>query len=139
EGLASPIFNYPYARTREALEAMRAQDEWDPCHGLKMRYINPQDGGFAMPTIATFMQLLPKGFSTQAYRSSDATVFAVVEGSGQTTVDGETFSWSEKDVFVVPSWKWVTHEPREDAVIFSFSDRAAQQKLGLWREDRGNA
>jgi gentisate 1,2-dioxygenase len=23
-------------------------------------------------------------------------------------------------------------------VIFSYSDRVAQQKLGLWREDRGN-
>lgn len=139
EGLASPIFNYPYARTREALEKMRGQDDWDPCHGLKMRYVNPQDGGYAMPTIATFMQLLPKGFSASAYRSTDATVYAVVEGTGQSTIDGKTISWGEKDIFVVPSWKWASHEPAEDAVLFSFSDRVAQQKLGLWREDRGNA
>ena len=26
-----------------------------------------------------------------------------------------------------------------DAVIFSFSDRPVQEKLGLYREDRGNA
>ena len=25
-----------------------------------------------------------------------------------------------------------------DAVLFSFSDRPVQEKLGLWREDRGN-
>jgi len=106
---------------------------------LKMRYVNPQDGGFAMPTIATFMQLFPKGFAASAYRSSDATIYSVVEGSGQTTIDGQTFRWGEKDIFVVPSWKWMTHEPDGDAVLFSFSDRAAQQKLGLWREDRGNA
>jgi gentisate 1,2-dioxygenase len=24
-------------------------------------------------------------------------------------------------------------------VLFSFSDRAVQEKLGIWREDRGNA
>jgi gentisate 1,2-dioxygenase len=26
----------------------------------------------------------------------------------------------------------------EDAVLFSFSDRVAQEKLGIWREIRGN-
>jgi gentisate 1,2-dioxygenase len=135
----SPIFNYPYARTREALEQMRKQDEWDPCHGLKLRYVDPKSGDFAMPTIASFMQLLPEGFATSAYRSTDATVFTVVEGSGRTTIDGKVFEWDPKDIFVVPSWKWTSHEAVEDAVIFSYSDRVAQKKLGLWREDRGNA
>ncbi len=133
----SPVFNYPYARTREALETMRRQDEWDPCHGLKMRYINPNTGGFAMPTIATFMQLLPKGFETAPYRATDATVFAVVEGNGVTVVDGVEMAWGPKDIFVAPSWKWITHRVDDDAVLFSFSDRVAQQKLGLWREERG--
>lgn len=135
----SPIFNYPYARSREALEAMRRQDEWDPCHGLKLRYINPVDGGFAMPTIASFLQLVPKGFSTGAYRATDATVFVIVEGTGQSTIDGQTFTWGPKDIIVAPSWKWVTHTPASDAVIFSCSDRSAQERLGLWREDRGNS
>ncbi|MGQ9365476.1 gentisate 1,2-dioxygenase [Azospirillum sp. ST 5-10] len=134
----SPIFNYPYARTREALERMRTGQAWDPCHGLKMRYVNPVDGGSPMPTISAFMQLLPKGFETAAYRSTDATVYAVVEGSGESTIDGRTFAWGPKDIFVVPSWKRVSHRADADATLFSFSDRVAQQKLGLWREDRGN-
>lgn len=137
KGPVSPIFNYPYARSREALEQMRQQDEWDPCHGLKMRYINPVDGGSAMPTISPFIQLLPKGFKTETYRSTDATVFTAVEGSGTTTVGEHTIHWKPKDVFVVPSWHPVSHEASEDAVLFSFSDRTAQQKLGLWREARG--
>jgi gentisate 1,2-dioxygenase len=137
--LASPIFNYPYARSREALEAMRRQNEWDPCHGLKMRFVNPADGGYAMPTVAAFMQLLPKGFKTAAYRSTDATVFVPIEGRGRTTIDGKTFEWGPKDVIVAPSWKWTSHEVDEDAVLFSLSDRVAQEKLGLWRQDRGNA
>jgi len=135
---SSPIFNYPYARSREALEEMRSQEEWDPCHGLKLRYVNPVDGGYAMPTIASFLQLLPKGFSTAAYRSTDATVFVAVEGSGQTTIDGKVFEWGPKDIFIAPSWKWITHMPASDVVLFSCSDRVAQEKLGLWREDRGN-
>jgi gentisate 1,2-dioxygenase len=135
-GLASPIFNYPYVRSRESLEVMRRQEEWDPCHGLKLRYINPVDGGFAMPTIGTYLQLLPKDFSTAPYRSTDATVFVVTEGRGKTIIDGQQFDWGPKDIFVVPSWKWITHVVSDDAVLFSFSDRAAQQKLGFWREDR---
>jgi gentisate 1,2-dioxygenase len=136
-GLASPIFNYPYSRSREALGNMKQQQEWDECHGLKMRYVNPVDGDFAMPTIATFLQLLPKGFESQPYRSTDATVFAVTEGKGRSIIDGEIFEWSEKDIFVLPSWKTVIHQSDEESVIFSYSDRAAQQKLGFWREQRG--
>ncbi|MFL6840630.1 MAG: cupin domain-containing protein, partial [Bradyrhizobium sp.] len=30
----SPIFNYPYSYTREALERAKARNEWDACHGL---------------------------------------------------------------------------------------------------------
>ena len=133
---ASPIFNYPYARSRDALERMRARDEWDPCHGLRMRYVNPADGGFPMPTMATFLQLLPKGFVTARYRSTDATVFVPVEGRGRTTIDGEVFDWGPRDIFVAPSWNWIEHTADDDAVLFSYSDRAAQQKLGLWREQR---
>ncbi len=140
----SPVFNYPYARTRDSLETMRRSEEWDACHGLKLRYVNPVDGGWAMPTIGTCMQALPKGFAGRPYRSTDGTVFSVVEGRGRTHVtkgDGsvETFAWGPQDVFVVPSWLWHRHEAEEDAVVFSFSDRPVQEKLGLWREMRGNA
>ncbi|NIR31349.1 MAG: gentisate 1,2-dioxygenase [Gammaproteobacteria bacterium] len=138
-GPTSPVFNYPYARTREALETMRRREEWDPCHGLKMRYVNPVDGGYAMPTIGAFIQLLPPGFETLPYRSTDGTVYAVVEGSGATQVGDQTFTWEAHDVFVVPSWTWHHHRAEGDAVLFSYSDRPVHQKLGLWREQRGNA
>ncbi|WP_298271134.1 gentisate 1,2-dioxygenase [uncultured Bradyrhizobium sp.] len=135
----SPIFNYPYEHTRETLEKARARDEWDACHGLKLKFSNPETGDFAMPTIGTFIQLLPKGFKTARYRSTDATVFAAIEGKGRTRVGDQTFEWGPRDLFVVPSWRWVTHEADADSVLFSFSDRPVQQKLDLFREDRGNA
>jgi gentisate 1,2-dioxygenase len=134
----SPVFNYPYERTREALEKMRAAEAWDPCHGLKMRYVNPVTGESAMPTMGTFMQLLPKDFETAPYRSSDGMVYSVVEGTGRTVVGEETLDWGPRDTFVVPSWMRHYHAANEDAVLFSFSDRPVHQKLGLWREDRGN-
>ena len=134
----SPIFNYPYDRSREALEQMRRTEEWDPSHGLKMRYINPVDGGWAMPTIGTCLQLLPKGFDGLPYRSTDATVYVCVEGSGRTRIRDKVIDWKPRDIFVVPSWHEITHETHEDSVLFSYSDRPIQEKLGLFRDKRGN-
>lgn len=136
-GPNSPIFSYPYARAREALEAMKTQNEWDPCHGIKMKYANPLDGGHAMPTIGAFLQLLPKGFSSSRYRSTDATVFVCTEGSGRTQIGDVVIEWGRKDVFVAPSWNWISHQTDGDAVLFSFSDRPVHEKLGFFREQRG--
>jgi gentisate 1,2-dioxygenase len=137
---ASPVFNYPYARSRETLERMRRADAWDPCHGLKMRYVNPATGGYPLATIAAFIQLLPKGFSSAPYRSTDATVFVAVEGKGRARIGPDfVVEWQPRDIFVVPSWKPVTHEVIEDAVLFSFSDRPIQEALHLFREERGDA
>lgn len=135
---ASPIFNYPYVRSRETLEAMQRGSEPDPCHGWKLRYSNPLHGGSAMPTISTFVQMLPAGV-TMPYRSTDAAVFVGVEGGGKSIIDNVVFEWGPRDVFVVPSWKQVVHEVANESVLFSFSDRVVQEKLGLWRERRGNA
>jgi gentisate 1,2-dioxygenase len=135
----SPIFNYPYSYTREALEKAKQRQAWDACHGLKLKFTNPETGDFAMPTIGTFIQLLPRGFKTARYRATDATVFAPIEGRGRSRIGDQIFAWGPRDLFVVPSWHWVTHEADEDAVLFSFSDRPVQQKLDLFREDRGNA
>jgi gentisate 1,2-dioxygenase len=136
-GHASPIFNYPYVRSRETLEAMQRGGDPDPCHGWKLRYTNPLDGGSAMPTISTFIQLLPAG-STMPYQATDATIFVGVEGGGQSTIGDETVNWGPRDVFVAPSWKPIVHHVDEESVLFSFSDRVVQEKLGLWRERRGN-
>jgi len=135
-GLASPILNYTYERTREALERMSRGGEVDACHGFKMRYVNPATGDWAMPTMGTAMQLLPRGFRGAPYRSSDSAVFVVVEGKGRTVVTGEALEWHPHDVFVVPSWQEYRHEAADESLLFSFSDRPVQEKLGLWRERR---
>jgi len=135
ESRTTPVFSYPYQRTREALAELRDNGALDPRHGVKLQYINPATGGYPMPTIAAFMQLLPGGFRGRAYRSTDGTVYHAVEGSGRSRVGDQVFEWGPKDVFVVPSWCRVQHEVDEEAVLFSFSDRPVQKVLGLWREE----
>ena len=101
-----------------------------------MRYTSPVDGGWAMPTMAAMMRLLPHGFSTRAYRSSDSMIFASVEGRGTLEVAGQRFEMQPHDVAVVPGWTQYRLHAAEDWVVFSFSDRAAQEKLGFFREQR---
>ena len=84
------------------------------------------------------MQLLPAGFGTQPYRASDATVFSVVEGHGHVDIGGTRFDWRPRDIFIVPSWHRYRLTADDDAVLFSFSDRPIQMKLGLWRQHRGS-
>ena len=133
----SPIFNYPYTRTRESLETLARNSPPDPCHGYKLRYVNPATGGSPLPTIGTFIQLLPKGLRTVAYRSTDATIHTCVEGEGETRAGDVTIRWKARDIFVTPGWTWLTHTAASDAVLFSASDRPVQHILGLWREERG--
>ncbi len=135
---ASPILNYPYVRTKEALDSLAAHAQIDPSLGFILKFLNPLNGDWAIPTLATNMRLLPEGFSSKPYRSTDTTVFAVVEGEGTSRIGGGDFEWSEHDVFVAPSWMEQEHHARRQSVLFSYSDRAVQEKLGLWREARAS-
>lgn len=131
----APAFSYPYERARATLVEMQGARPLDPRHGFRQQYLDPDTGASPMPTIAAFLQLLPAGFSGKPFRSTDASVFAVAEGRGQSRIGDQTFDWETHDVFVAPSWTPVAHSARGQAVLFSFSDRPAQQALGLWRED----
>jgi gentisate 1,2-dioxygenase len=130
----SPLVWYPYERTRDALHTMQAGHAVNACWGHKLQYTNPVTGGWAMPTIGTFMQLLPKGFRGKAYRSTDSTIYTAVEGKGRCKIAGKTLEFGPKDVFVCPSWMPYTLEADADTVLFSASDRPAQQAMDLWRE-----
>ena len=132
----SPIFNYPFERTREALYTLQRNSEPDAWDGVKLRYVNPVTGGYAMPTMATFMQLLPAGFKGKTYRATDATVFCVVEGKGRAKIGDEVFEFVPHDVFVAPSWAAVQLEADDEVVLFSYSDRPIQVAAGLLREER---
>jgi gentisate 1,2-dioxygenase len=134
--ITSPIFNYPYRVTREALDGLARQRDPDACHGYKMRYTNPLTGGSAMPTMSTAMQLLPKGFRTSGFRCTGSTVYVIVEGEGSVTVGDRSFEWLPHDVIAVPSWNLVTFAARSEAVIFSYSDRVVLEALGIYREQR---
>lgn len=133
---SSPIVNYRYKTVKSVLASMRSHREIDPHFGYMLRYVDPVTGDWAMPTIAAHMRVLPEGFQTEAYRSTDATIFTVVEGRGESQIDDQEFAWEQGDVFVVPQWAKQVHRGSSEAVLFSASDRAVQEKIKIWREQR---
>ncbi|WP_321812263.1 MULTISPECIES: gentisate 1,2-dioxygenase [unclassified Burkholderia] len=132
----SPIFNYPYSRTREALYRLTHAGEPDPCHGYALKYVNPTNGDWAIPTIATGIRLVPKEYRTKPYRSVDGSVLVLVEGKLKVGVGDEIFILNKNDVFAIPSWTFRQFEAIEDSIFFICSDRPVYEKLGLLREER---
>ena len=137
QSATSPIFRYPYSETKDALTRLSAAGNIDACHGVKMEYINPGNAGPVLPTLSAFMQRLPAGFQGEDYRSTAAWVYHAVEGSGQTIVGNQILEWGPKDIFVIPAWYRHRHEASSNGFLYSFSDKGVHQKLGLFREQRG--
>jgi len=131
---STPVINYTYARTRPIVERMKKAGDIDKRHGARVRYVNPVTGGPVLPTMGANLALLPAGFKGEPYRSTDGTVFVCVEGKGTTKVGDKTLEWSPNDVFVVPPWMRYSHQAAKESVLFSISDRPAQEALGIWRE-----
>jgi gentisate 1,2-dioxygenase len=132
----TPVINYTYARTRPIIERMMQAGDVDKRHGARVRYANPVTGGAVLPTMSAGLAMLPKGFKGEPYRSTDGVILVCAEGEGTTTVDGKVLDWGPNDVFVVPPWQRYTHRAAKQSVLFSISDRPAQEALGIWREGK---
>jgi gentisate 1,2-dioxygenase len=131
-----PLFHYPYTEWRDSLESLARSGDPDPHLGHALEFTNPADGGAVMPTISAHVRLLPAGFASRPRKSTDATIFVVVEGHGSALVDGTTTPLQARDTLVVPSWRALSFRADTDLVLFGYSDRTAQEKLGLFREQR---
>lgn len=135
-GVTTPIFNYPYERSREALVFTAQNREPDPHFAHTLRYANPIDGGWAMPTMSTWLTHVKAGQGTVPVRSTDSMVMHVVEGSGTIKVGDQSMAFNRKDVVAIPGWQWRQLEASSDCFLFFFSDRAVHEKLGFYREQR---
>lgn len=139
-GGTSPIFSYPYERSRAALYQLERDTPLDQWDGFKLRYVNPLTGGSPMPTMATFMQRLPVRFAGKPHRQTDGAVYSVVEGSGSVQIGegaaAQTLHFGPRDHFVIPSWHTARFASETGCVLFSFSDRPVHQALGIHKEER---
>jgi gentisate 1,2-dioxygenase len=121
-------FVFPLSETLKRLDAAVP----DPAghFGTHIELGNP-----AMDTIGLHMMRLAPHVKTAPYRSTANNVYAIVKGTGTTTVDGESFQWSRGDVIAAPAWRRQCHEAAEDALMFRVSDEPVMQRLGFYRTD----
>ena len=92
------------------------------------------DGGVAVDAVPSdFAAGAMERLVIEAAREAEV---VVVEGQGRSRVGDLDFEWGPHDIFVVPSWVAVQHVAGTDAVLFSYSDRAVQEKLDLLREEK---
>ena len=137
----SPIFSYPYERTREALAAAgegrrlrslpRHQDALHQSHHRRPRHA---DHGHLHPAAAQGLQdqPLPRHRRDGVRGGRGARAHARRRGCARLGADA-TSSWCRAGS------RCSTRRYEDECVLFSFSDRPVQEKIGVWREDRGNA
>ncbi|HZM45022.1 MAG TPA: cupin domain-containing protein, partial [Burkholderiales bacterium] len=133
----SPLWHYPIAEARAALQHLAADGAGSPFDGTILEYTNPVNGGPVMPTIACYIQMLRPGEHTRAHRHVCCTNYHVIEGSGYSMVGGRRLAWEDKDIFTVPTWTFHEHvnTGNRPAFLFSFTDAPVMKALDLYREE----
>ena len=84
------------------------------------------------------VQMLRPGERLCAHRHTGSAVYYVVQGAGETIIDGCRFDWAKGDIITLPSWALHEHanlSSRDEAVLFSIQDRPVIDALGLYREE----
>lgn len=119
-------FVFPLSETLKRLEAT-TPDPAGP-FGTHVALGDP-----AMDTIALAMMRLAPQIETTPYRTTANSIYAVVKGSGATTIDGERFAWRRGDVIAAPAWRPHFHQATEDALLLRVSDEPVMQRLGFYR------
>jgi gentisate 1,2-dioxygenase len=128
---------YRLAQAREPLDGCSG-DRPDAAHGYRVRYADTH-GKDPIPTLAVFLQRLPVGFQGASFQSTAATLFHAVTGRGTVDIGDARFEFLPHDVFFVPSRTPYRLHAQEECLLFSYSDRAAQESLGFYRESLASA
>lgn len=132
-----PLLYFPYSAWREALEVVSRQTDPCPFTGWSIEFINPACGNSVMNTISAEAYKFGARTSTLARRGTENSVITVTQGNGAITIGDHRFAVSVCDVIAVPCWSEVTIEAGDqDLVLFKYSDKISQQKLGVWRESQ---
>jgi len=119
EKVVSVAATSPFRFTRESIAGGldRAQAHSEGFHGPRIQLEVPD-----MPSMGLAMERLETGASTRRQRSTADHVFAVVEGSGETIINGNRFVWKAGDAIVVPMWNKFEHRATADSVLFDLSN-----------------
>ena len=90
----------------------------------------------ALDTISLYMMRLAPKIATAKVRTTAHSIYAVVQGTGVTTVDGVALDWARGDVIAAPAWRPHFHEATSaDAILLLVTDEPMQKALGFLRTE----
>ena len=129
-----PLLRFPWTQVRAALLDMSAG--LGPSRSARLAYVNPETGRPCLPILGLSAEMIQPGQEVRPRRRSSSAVFHVVEGSGESQIDGETFAWDQADTVAVPTHAEVVHRAAATAPAFLFhvDDAPLQRALGFYEE-----
>lgn len=130
-----PMRRYPWTETRQALLSLARQaDRSKPVH---LAYINPLSGEECLPFLGFSALMLRPGESLRLPRRSCSQVFHVVEGTGESAVNGVDYRWEQADVIATPAHARMELSNSSDsqpAFLFLVDDAPLHRKLKIYME-----
>ncbi len=130
-----PLVRFPWKDVRDALISCEKDAALDEL--VHLAYVNPETGEECLPILGFSALMLRGGELATPHRRSASAVIHVIEGSGQSLIDGKTISWDEGDTFAVPTHANIQHQNQSSsrsAFLFMVDDAPMQRKLGFYEE-----
>jgi len=128
-----PMLRYPWAEARAALQALAADQPDTEC--VQVTYVNPETGGDAENILGFYALMLRPGQTLRLPARSPASVFHLIEGGAEVTIDEQRFSLAEADTCCAPGYTPITlRNTRADAPSFVFiaDESPLHRKLGVY-------
>lgn len=128
-----PQIRFPWADVRAALGALATVT--DKADAVQLAYVNPETGESCLPTLGFSAQQLRTGQDFSPRKRSASSVIHVIEGQGESIIDGVTLKWSEGDTLAIPTHAVVTHRATgQHAYLFHVDDAPMQRALGFYED-----
>jgi gentisate 1,2-dioxygenase len=137
---AYPMLRYPWVEVRAALEAL-ASDQPDLA-AVQVGYVNPETGADVQNVLGYSALMLRPGQTLRLPARSPASVFHVIEGSVNASVDAQApqaFRLAQADTCCAPGFAAVTLRnlaADRPAFLFIADETPLHRKLGVY-EQRG--
>jgi len=128
-----PQFRYPWADVRGALLDLASGA--GPGETVQLAYVNPETGQECMPVLGFSALMLRPGEERALPRRSASAGYLVIEGQGESEIDGKTLTWGENDVLAAPTHAAIHHRntsSKAPAFLIQIDDAPMQRKLGFY-------
>ena len=130
---AYPMLRYPWAETRRALESLAADQP--TLEAVQVTYVNPETGADAQNILGFYALMLKPGQTLRLPARSPASVFHLIEGGVDITIDASAFTLAEADTCCAPGYTPVSLRNRladKPSFVFIADETPLHKKLGVF-------